>query len=270
MLSASVLLALTGCGSEGTQSNTQLVGSVTSPEVTPPEVTPPVEPPACLEVAGYGTITLSNGQIWLDRNLGASRVPNNFNDTEASGNYYQWGRGADGHEVNSSLVYIESALILEPNEGNLWDGKFIVQGENPDWVVYNEDNVDNNGSKRSELWSTAESTNQICPCGFVVPDLDDFGSAYFESNISQLKLTMGGFRFPFDEGHEMNEVGRLGFYWTTDPEEGDLTSTVLITEMEEAEPDNFPRIFGASVRCIDPNTRPEPSPSTAVTSTSFK
>ncbi len=30
--------------------------------------------PSCLQAAGYGTVTLSNGQVWLDRNIGAIAV----------------------------------------------------------------------------------------------------------------------------------------------------------------------------------------------------
>ena len=39
-----------------------------------------------------------NGVIWLDRNLGALRVAQAFNDHQAYGDLYEWGRAADGHE----------------------------------------------------------------------------------------------------------------------------------------------------------------------------
>ena len=39
------------------------------------------------------------GQTWMDRNLGARQVANAINDVFSYGNYYQWGRSADGHEI---------------------------------------------------------------------------------------------------------------------------------------------------------------------------
>jgi len=46
----------------------------------------------------YGTVTTRTGRIWLDRNLGASRVALSPTDTQAYGDYFEWGRPADGHE----------------------------------------------------------------------------------------------------------------------------------------------------------------------------
>jgi hypothetical protein len=45
---------------------------------------------------------VSAGQIWMDRNLGASRVATSSTDSEAYGDLYQWGRGTDGHEKRDS------------------------------------------------------------------------------------------------------------------------------------------------------------------------
>jgi hypothetical protein len=43
-------------------------------------------------------VTSTTGKIWMDRNLGASRVATSVSDTLAYGDLYQWGRGTDGHE----------------------------------------------------------------------------------------------------------------------------------------------------------------------------
>lgn len=48
-------------------------------------------------VSGVATVT-SAGQVWMDRNLGASRVAISSADSLAYGDLYQWGRGTDGHE----------------------------------------------------------------------------------------------------------------------------------------------------------------------------
>ena len=46
-----------------------------------------------IEDVTYGT------QTWMDRNLGARRVATAVDDVFSYGNYYQWGRPADGHEI---------------------------------------------------------------------------------------------------------------------------------------------------------------------------
>ena len=41
----------------------------------------------------YGTVISANSKCWLDRNLGASRAAQSFNDSQAYGDLFQWGRG---------------------------------------------------------------------------------------------------------------------------------------------------------------------------------
>jgi hypothetical protein len=52
------------------------------------------------------------GRVWLDRNLGATRVAASSTDTEARGYYYQWGRNDDGHEFSlSTTQYVFDTII---------------------------------------------------------------------------------------------------------------------------------------------------------------
>ena len=55
-------------------------------ENTPITPTPNVVP---------STVTSANGKVWMDQNLGASRVATSSTDTSAYGDLYQWGRAAD-------------------------------------------------------------------------------------------------------------------------------------------------------------------------------
>ena len=41
-------------------------------------------------VVGPVPTVTSAGQVWMDRNLGASRVATSFDDEEAYGDLYQW------------------------------------------------------------------------------------------------------------------------------------------------------------------------------------
>lgn len=136
----------------------------------------------CLLVAGgYDTIVIKdindNNRTWLDRNLGASVVAATPDDQAAFGHFYQWGRSADGHQENNSTT---SDMLADPLDGSdtttPWYRKFILSTRtNLDWVA---SNVDNNGSLREISWSTpydeVTNSNQVCPCGYIVPTAQDF------------------------------------------------------------------------------------------------
>ncbi len=53
------------------------------------------------------TATVTNpttGEIWMDRNLGASHLASSSTDADAYGNLYQWGRLSDWHESRFSIT----------------------------------------------------------------------------------------------------------------------------------------------------------------------
>ena len=45
-------------------------------------------------------------RCWLDRNLGASRVANSYDDSQAYGYLFQWGRANDGHQIRTRSTII--------------------------------------------------------------------------------------------------------------------------------------------------------------------
>ena len=53
-------------------------------------------------VLNFKTVVGANGRVWMDRNLGASQVATSSTDTNSYGDLYQWGRGADGHQLRIS------------------------------------------------------------------------------------------------------------------------------------------------------------------------
>jgi len=110
----------------------------------------------------YNTVTSPHtGKIWLDRNLGASKVCSSYKDKACFGDYYQWGREADGHEKKSSGV----TSIFATSISNI-NNKFIKSSSknNYDWTK----NTDKDGSLRSNYWSLTDGSG-ICPSGFRVP-----------------------------------------------------------------------------------------------------
>lgn len=137
------------------------------------------------------------GKIWLDRNLGAKRVCQAYNDEHCFGDYYQWGRKKDGHEkVNS-----KSTTVLSDNAVKNHD-KFIVNvlGGHRDWLT----------KPHNMLWQGKNGLNNPCPEGFRIPTLDELKS---ESELiglknrndfftSFLKFPSAGYRFYGDNGFD--------------------------------------------------------------------
>ena len=76
----------------------------------------------------YGTV-ISAGRCWLDRNLGASRVAESSDDSQAYGDLFQWGRLDDGHQVRTSGTTTDLSTSDVPGHGN-----FIISQDYPyDW-----------------------------------------------------------------------------------------------------------------------------------------
>ncbi|MEA4937260.1 MAG: FISUMP domain-containing protein [Paludibacter sp.] len=194
-------------------------------------------------VATVSTVTSPTGKVWMDRNLGASRVAISSTDTEAYGDLYQWGRGTDGHEKRTSLT--TSTLSTSDTPGHV---KFII---------VNSDNYDWRNPQNNNLWQGENGTNNPCPEGFRIPTITEWEAerASWSSNnssgafASPLKLPVAGYR-KLSDGL-LDEVGLCGFYWST---------TVNGTRAYGVGFDNsdvnapcYSRAYGHSVRCIRDN-----------------
>ena len=98
----------------------------------------------------------------MARNLGASQACTSISDTACFGDYYQWGRGADGHQESNSSIY-PSKIVLSSNSTS-----FITNnsnyGYNSDWTI-----SDSTGTTRRATWNKTDGTS-ICPTGFRVPN----------------------------------------------------------------------------------------------------
>lgn len=84
------------------------------------------------------------GRIWLDRNLGATRVATSSTDSVAYGHLYQWGRNDDGHESRTSNTTTTRATTITPAHNN-----FIVNN-----ITYNWTSADSNGALRAAAWES--------------------------------------------------------------------------------------------------------------------
>ena len=71
----------------------------------------------CSVIAEVKDVVSPTGRIWMDRNLGASRVATSSNDEDAFGDLYQWGRYSDGHQCrNSSITSTLSSIDRPKND----------------------------------------------------------------------------------------------------------------------------------------------------------
>jgi uncharacterized protein (TIGR02145 family) len=180
----------------------------------------------------YGTVTSPHtGKIWLDRNLGAKRVCQSFNDEQCYGDYYQWGRAADGHEkVGSSSFTI------------------IGKSQKYDWKP-----SDSSGSQRQAFLMKTDGSG-ICPRGFRVPTIDELLAETLSQGVknlndvfsSFLKLPSAGSRF--SGAGNMTGQDRFGFYGSSSPVEGG--AEFLIFSSGFLKKDSRGRLDGVSVRCI--------------------
>jgi uncharacterized protein (TIGR02145 family) len=191
---------------------------------------------------------ISGGRIWMDRNLGATRVATSPTDSEAFGDLYQWGRGADGHEKRTSKL----TNILS-NKDVPGHNDFIIVASGKDWRNPPNDN----------LWQSIggnSGINNPCPTGFRLPVIDEWinemkswandKSAF----ASPLKLPMAGSRRYYDGAIGiLNEFGTTGSYWSSTVKYTTTVSGVRYFGFY-SQGVEFPyterRVPGMSVRCI--------------------
>ena len=121
------------------------------------------------------------GRVWLDRNMGASKLCESIDDAACFGGLYQWGRPSDGHEDNESQTTDVKSDTID-NAGN----KFIVQSE---WTT---DEADGDGSLRSWQWSKSDGSS-VCPVGFRVPTIDELSLEAEKGSLSTIDIAYASF-----------------------------------------------------------------------------
>ncbi|RZM21302.1 MAG: hypothetical protein EOO88_33710 [Pedobacter sp.] len=159
----------------------------------------------------YGVIISSKtGRKWLDRNIGAERVAQSFQDYKAYGDLFQWGRSADGHQLITWTDFdkgipVSGTTLTRSTSDIVSNSSFIVTEILPfDWRNPQNDN----------LWQTPVNNNAVCPVGWRIPTIDEWTNediSDMEIGFNRLKLTA-----PSDRGFSSGNLsvpGLAGTYW---------------------------------------------------------
>lgn len=193
----------------------------------------------------YGTVE-SQGKCWMDRNLGASQVATAYNDSQAYGDLFQWGRLSDLHQNRTSSLTTPCELSTTDDPGH---SNFICSLGSPwDW----RDPQNNN------LWQGVAGINNPCPVGWRLPTITEWENerlSWAENNyngaFNSLKLTVGGIR-RYDNPSIIRFAGYNGYYWSSSIQS--VISYTMSIYGFDAFKDNHYRADGCSVRCIYDST----------------
>lgn len=190
----------------------------------------------------YGTVTSPyTGKVWLDRNLGASQVCTALDDDACFGDYYEWGRNADGHESQTSATTSVQAIDI-----NSAGSAFVINYT--DWTA-----ADSDGTLRSANWSKIDGTS-VCPVGYRVPVITELIAETTSSSDGMLNNTdaVNNFlKFP-SAGHRYSSDGSVGstygVVWSNSV--SGLNSEGLYFSSSDAATNSYGNGSGSSVRCI--------------------
>ncbi|WP_127846122.1 fibrobacter succinogenes major paralogous domain-containing protein [Psychroflexus aestuariivivens] len=177
------------------------------------------------------------GRTWMDRNLGAQRSAVSSSDNRAFGDYYQWGRRADGHEKKNSNIVNEQANSVQPEHGNFIAG-FAT------W----------NTIENSTTWDGVDAINNPCPCGFRLPtpsELAEEINSWSTQNAngaiqSVLKLPLPGYRGNADG--VVSSEALFGYYWSSTNE--NMNGKDMGINQSSSQVTSHAQAGGASIRCI--------------------
>lgn len=169
----------------------------------------------------YKTVRAADGKIWLQQNLGSSRVAINSVDQPSYGDYFQWGRWDDGHQTPNSVTITGGPTLLNPSHIAAGNPKFITgtTASTRWWGT---------GGLATDTWggATATATNGKDPCkalgaGWRLPTAAEWVNISFKEDLfgtiaawdCNLRLPAAGYRLSY--GGTVFQNGDNGHYWTS-------------------------------------------------------
>lgn len=147
-----------------------------------------------------GLVMSKTGRIWMDKNLGATRVATSASDTLSFGYLFQWGRAKDGHQerysapfnsASNNFLFYDSYFIGNPpvfpfdqfkpvSSDTPGHPYFIHLAPSSDPTFYQRGNSysfyvsDWRNPQNGNLWQGISGTNNPCPSGFRIPTIQEW------------------------------------------------------------------------------------------------
>jgi len=210
----------------------------------------------------YVPLTAEDGKIWLNNNLGANysyighasfnpaKQATAYNDFNAYGYLYQWGRYSDGHnqiyrQSNGTFAPTSSTTSTLSSTDTPTSALFVIRTSSPlDW----------RSTKNDLLWQGGTGTNNPCPVGFRLPTLVELTTLFSASGIidyttaanSLIKLPASGQRYGSNGACVSNGSG--GYYWSSSVYNYKASFRFFGSTTTGA--NDYDRTNGYSVRCI--------------------
>ena len=204
------------------------------------------------EEVTYTTVRGTDGNIWLQQNLGSSNVATALNDENSYGDLFQWGRWADGHQRRNSVLSTTAPNpnnptgILQGSE-NYFASWWNTNGETDTWNAVAPENV--------------TASNGCDPCkalgeGWQLPAAADWTAVVVTDTnpitnpasgfASFLKLPANGSR---SSSGNFSFVGARSYYWSRD--RSNSGGRFLYIGTANANPTSGgPKTQGSGIRCI--------------------
>ena len=202
-------------------------------------------------------LTLSNGQTWMDRNLGATRAATSSTDYEAYGSLYQWCRAADGHQLITWTGTSDGTPVngytttRATSSTNVGHSLFIrVTSSANSWYSSNFSN--------GNLWwnGSVVGANNPCPKYYHVPTYTEclaLKTAEDNDVINRYDLNLtGGPTRSYNSTGELNN-NYAGYNWTSSIYSGSTSEAWVLTwtmNYMYYSLNHRPHACGCIVRCI--------------------
>lgn len=130
-------------------------------------------------------------RYWMDRNLGADRVPTSMTDSLGMGHLFQYGRGADGHQIANSEITLKRSETFIPGHN-----KFVAD------VMWHEYYL-----RPEKNWLYNSGPYNPCPSGWHVANSTDIK---MEMNTWTEKTAVGAFNSELKIPRSLIRYGIMG------------------------------------------------------------
>lgn len=215
------------------------------------------EPDIIYRGFNYKKITSpTTNKVWLDRNLGASKACDQNKNMFASdldyetsqkdcfGDYYQWGRGADGHQIVSSAT---TSYLLPYNTTS---SSFVLTDASS--TYYDWANNDTSGQYRVPNLNKTDGT-YICPVGFRVPTMSELmaEASNMTNLINVLKFPLNGYKSN-NTANKIYYKGDTGGVWSQTPDNTNnkYGTSLIYQQYTGSQRNGDERAIGRGIRCI--------------------